>query len=210
MKMRISYPKIWQQEDDSISIYYASLLMKYGISEHAVDWGSKESQELRFKILAEIGELSGTKILDVGCGLADFYSWLAEHGISVEYNGIDITAAMIKNAASRYPELSLSVGNLLNDFKINENEYDYVFASGIFYRRFEAPYRFFEDMISQMYRLCTKGVAFNSLSMWSAKKTAKEFYADPIKIITLCNKITHKIIFNHNYLPNDFTIYLYK
>jgi ubiquinone/menaquinone biosynthesis C-methylase UbiE len=208
--MRINYLKIWQLEDDSISSYYESLLTKYGVSEHAVDWGSKESQNLRFKILAEIGELSGTKILDVGCGLADFYDWLAERGISVEYNGIDITAAMIEKATSRFPDLSLSVGNLLKNNNINHNEYDYVFASGIFYRRFKAPYRFFEDMISQMYKLCAKGVAFNSLSTWSAKKTAKEFFADPIKIMTLCNKITHKIIFKHNYLPNDFTIYLYK
>ncbi len=208
--MQINYPKIWQQEDNSICSYYTSLITEYGMCTRSLDWGSKKSQELRFKILVEIGELNGTKILDVGCGLADFYNWLNKHGISVEYTGIDITPAMIEKAALRFPDLSLSVGNLLKDYLKTQNEYDYVFASGIFYRRIEAPYEFFKNMILQMYKICTKGVAFNSLSAWSTKKNKKEFYADPIKIITICKKITKKVIFRHDYFPNDFTIYLCK
>lgn len=208
--MQINFPKIWQQEDDGICSYYTRLLKKFGVSARSLNWGSKKSQELRFRVLAEIGELKGAKILDVGCGLADFYNWLSKQGISAEYAGIDITAAMIENAILRFPDLSLSVGNLLKDFKKIESEYDYVFASGIFYRRIEAPYEFFENMVLKMYSLCVKGVAFNSLSAWSTKKNDKEFYADPVKIITICKKITKKFIFRHDYLPNDFTIYLCK
>jgi ubiquinone/menaquinone biosynthesis C-methylase UbiE len=208
--MQINYHKIWQQEDHSICSYYTKLLTKYGISERSLDWGSIKSQEIRFKVLAEIGVLEGAKILDVGCGLADFYYWLCKRKVLVDYTGIDITPAMIEKAALRFPDLPLSVGNLLRDFPKTENEYDYVFACGIFYRRSEAAYEFFEDMILKMYRLCVKGVAFNSLSTWSTKKNVKEFYADPLKTMAMCKKITPKIIFKHNYLPNDFTIYLYK
>ncbi len=197
--------------DDELNIkYFTELINKYEVCVRSVDWGSKESQELRFRILAEIGELKGAKILDVGCGLADFYNWISKHGISVDYAGIDITAAMIEKAALRFPDLSLSVGNLLKDFPKTENKYDYIFASGIFYRRIKAPYEFFENMILQMYRLCAKGVALNSLSAWSSNKNGKEFYADPLKIMAMCKKITPKIIFRHDYLPNDFTIYLFK
>ena len=208
--MQLKYPKIWQLEDDTIDSYYTGLLKKYGISTQSLDWGGKNSQELRFRVFSEIGDLNGCSVLDVGCGLADFNKWLVKNGILVKYSGIDITAAMIEKAILRFPELSLSVTNLLTDFPGKENEFDYVFASGIFYRRSKGRYKFLEDMVRQMYRLCSIGMAFNTLSVWSKDKNGVEFYADPVKIIDVCKKITHKIIFRHDYLPNDFTICLFK
>jgi hypothetical protein len=117
---------------------------------------------------------------------------------------------MVERAALRFPHLRLYVSNLLTDDLEKNNEYDYIFASGIFTFRTSASYKFVENMVLKMYGLCTKGLAFNSLSAWSLKKNVDEFYADPIKIINLCKKISKRVLFRHDYLPNDFSLYIYK
>ena len=39
-------------------------------------WGSKKSQDLRFKILIDRWNLENKSILDIGCGFGDFYFFL--------------------------------------------------------------------------------------------------------------------------------------
>ena len=41
-----------------------------------IGWGSKSSQNLRFKILSNKFNLNNKSILDLGCGYGDFYSFL--------------------------------------------------------------------------------------------------------------------------------------
>ena len=68
------------QEKQNIKIY-KKLYKRYGNSFKSLDWGSKEKQMLRFKILSKIGNLNKKKILDVGCGFGDFNLWLKKKRI---------------------------------------------------------------------------------------------------------------------------------
>src|SRR5688572_31025014 len=56
--------------------HYDALVARHGLSHKALDWGSRDSQELRFSVLAAIADLRGCSVLDVGCGLADFCAFL--------------------------------------------------------------------------------------------------------------------------------------
>ena len=64
------------KDEKRIKKLYNNLFRKFKYSYKSLDWGSKKNQLLRFKILAEIGNLRGKKILDVGCGFGDFLFWL--------------------------------------------------------------------------------------------------------------------------------------
>jgi hypothetical protein len=65
--------------------------------------------------------------------------------------------------------------------------------------------------IEKMFQLSKKGIAFNSLSTWSKKINKNEYYADPLELISaIKTKLSKKIIFRHDYLPNDFSLYVYK
>ncbi|MCS7077531.1 MAG: GNAT family N-acetyltransferase, partial [Bacteroidia bacterium] len=188
--------------------YYSKLVKIYGNDIRSLNWGSRASQELRFKIFTEIGDLQGKKILDVGCGLCDFYEYLTRNKIYVDYKGIDITPEMIELSQKRFPELKLEIKDILVEKEVET--YDYVFASGIFYLIEVAPSDFMKKMIKTMFELTNFGLAFNSLSAWASQKEEKEFYAEPTEVINFCRSLTNKIIFKHHYHPADFTIFLYK
>lgn len=197
-------------DDDSFNNQvYADLLAKHGHSFKSLNWGSFKSQQLRFKILSDIGLQAGDSVLDIGCGLADYYLWLSNNIPGVDYSGIDLSPSMINQAVKRFPELSLRSGTIFdNPFK--ELKFDYVFASGIFYLRKESPESYLFSTIKAMFDHCNKGVAFNSLSTWSSSQTPGEFYANPSSVIDFCRSLTPYVVLRHDYHPCDFTVYITK
>lgn len=201
--------KALHPDDEKTISHYQSLLKKHGETYRALDWGSLESQQKRFEALAGIGMAAGDRVLDVGCGLADLNAWLIEHIPGVEYSGIDLTPGMVKSAQARFPNVKVS-NNTIFDLDSSFKTFDYLVASGIFVFRQENPRDYMFSTIKAMYKICTKGISFNSLSAWARNKSPNEFYADPANLIDFCKIITPKVVLRHDYHPADFTVYMYK
>src|SRR5262245_18456396 len=103
----------WTRDDESTVAYFTRLVERHGTDPRALDWGSRESQRLRFAVLAGVGPLGGASVLDVGCGQGDLLDWLRESGIDAQYAGVDITPPMVEVARRRFPGASFEVRNLL-------------------------------------------------------------------------------------------------
>lgn len=195
-----------KEEKVAANINYSQLLKKHGLSHKSLHWGSRDSQFKRFQILAEIGDLGRGSVLDVGCGLCDLYSYLCETGANVDYHGIDLEADMIAASRERFASLDLSVGDVLD--LDGDAQYDYVVSSGIF--------TYFPDenaifrAVGAMFEHARKGVAFNALSPWANNLHDGEINPDPLRLISKCTDLTTKLVLRHDYMPHDFTIYLYK
>jgi Trans-aconitate methyltransferase len=188
--------------------FYSSLLDKHGLNPQSLNWGSQQSQETRFKILAGIAELKNQSILDVGCGLGDFYNWLKVEEKDTVYHGIDITPKMIETASARFPGVRFDIGTV--EDIVEDESYDFVFASGIFYLVENEPYSFMKKTILKMLSISKKGIAFNSLSAWADSKTKGEFYASPGETLEYCKTLSPYVVLRHDYHPADFTVYIYK
>jgi 2-polyprenyl-3-methyl-5-hydroxy-6-metoxy-1,4-benzoquinol methylase len=201
---------LWRKDNKKNIRYFTSLTTKYGIDIKALDWGSLESQQLRFAVLSQVGVLNGTSVLDVGCGMGDFYNWLQKKGFDIKYTGIDITPKMIEISRKRFPGICFEQKDLLDVKKKTFKSYDYVFTSGIFTYRQNEPFDFLKEMVKQMFKICRKAIVFNSLSCWAETKVDGEFYADPIKTLIFCRFLTPWVVLRHDYHPRDFTIYMYK
>ena len=199
----------WDAENKRIVEFYDGLVERYGIDPRALDWGSRESQELRFSALTGIGELGGTTILDVGCGMADLLDYLQRNRTNVDYTGYDLSPAMVNLARQRFPQIRLEVCDLMAEPEPSLR-FDYVLSSGIFYLRQAMPMVYLEAMVRRMFALCRRGVAFNTLSTKALQRHGDEFYADPAEVLTICLEITPRAVLRHDYLPNDFTVYLYR
>ena len=191
--------------------FFNKKAITFGDSPKALDWSSSRTQKIRFRVLSEIGQLEGKRILDVGCGLADFYDFLRKNHINVEYTGIDVSEKLILLAKKKYPEINVRVSDVMTDMKLKR--YDYVFGSGIHNLKLSDSKQRLKDILQRMFELCFIGAATNMLNIWYKEKNriADHIYlADPIEIINYCRSITDYFLFRTDYLPNDFTLFLYR
>jgi Methylase involved in ubiquinone/menaquinone biosynthesis len=200
------------RDADTIRItkHFSSLLASHGMSPQSLDWGSQQTQEARFAALADIADLANTAILDVGCGLADLHAWLLARGVPHRYTGVDVTQAMAAQAAARFPDAEVLHAEALKAAGLEDRQFDYVFASGIFYLRQNDPMAYLQSAVAKMFAMCRRGIAFNSLSSWSSRQDPQEFYADPLLTAAHCRTLSSRLVLRHDYHPGDFTIYLYR
>jgi SAM-dependent methyltransferase len=197
----------FRRDDERNSTLYRTLVAEHGLSHRALNWGSRESQETRFRVIAGIGIDPEASILDVGCGTGDFLAYLRRMGHRGAYTGIDLTPAMVETARQRFPDARFAVATLL-DWDTGAGA-DFVVASGLFYSRREAPETYMAAAVERMFTLCAKGLAFNSLSSFADRPAAAaEFRADPLAVVQACRRLTPFVALRHDYHPGDFTLYL--
>jgi SAM-dependent methyltransferase len=183
-----------------ITKYYSDSL-NASESYKKVKWGSKASQQLRFKILTEISlSIFNSRVLDYGCGTGELCAFLELFSFSGEYSGYDLLLPMIEEAKKKHPSYYFSDN-------LPQSDIEFVVASGIF--TLSSPQEMYTE-IRKMFELSSKGVAFNSLSSWASKIEKGEFYANPIQTIAFCRTLTPKVVLRHDYMVHDFTVYLYK
>lgn len=191
-----------------VAAHYDRLVERYGGSHHALDYGSRKSQRIRFDVLASGLALADKRVLDVGCGMADFKSYLDERGIACTYAGVDASARMVAEARKRHEKVALTVGDILAPGI--GTPCDVALANGIFYLLGERADVLQREIIEHMWELAEDAVAFTSLSSWAPEQSEGEYLADPIALLRFCRTLTPWVRLRHDYLPHDFTIFLYK
>jgi RimJ/RimL family protein N-acetyltransferase/SAM-dependent methyltransferase len=185
--------------------HYLPLLQRHGPTYQAVDWGSAQGQALRFRMLLEIGNVTAASLLDVGCGIGHLASHLKEINFRGNYIGFDLVPEMVQTASTLHPGWMFRADDLLATH--DGPAVDYVVGSGLFTFASRA---WLEQTVRQMFERCRIGVAFNSLSGWSENKQPGEFYADPTATLEFCRTLTPWVVLRHDYMPHDFTIYMYR
>lgn len=197
-------------DDAKVAQFFNSRAAQFGDAVEALDWGSRRTQQIRFGILADIGNLNGASILDVGCGLADFFAFLQDRGLQVRYTGIDLAEDLIGIARGKYPQLDLRTANILEQ---EIGTFDYVFGSGIHYFKVDDNIQRSETLLGRMFELCRIGVGTNMISSerLTAEALADHVYAfEPSQALAMGRRVADYVVLRQDYLPHDLTLYLYK
>ena len=197
-------------EEDKIETIrrYENRLKQFGYDVKSLGWRTKRQQYLRFEILAEIGDLNNSSVLDLGCGFGDFYDFLLEKGIKVDYTGYEISRKLIEIARERHPELKFEVKDILRE-PINRS-FDYVVSSGIFNHKMSNNDLFIKEIFRKTFEICNIGIAHNMLSSYVDYMDSELYYASPIKIFDFCKTLSRRVTLRHDYMPFEFTVYVYK
>lgn len=196
---------------DIIREHHTGLLERFGKDDPRVVWNSRESQEARFAVLVEVGDLHHATILDVGCGLGDFWAYLKRKNIDfADYLGLDINPQMIVSAREKYPAARFEERDLMRS-PLLPNQFDYVFASGIFNMVIPGWERMTFQTLRHMFETSRRGVAVNFLSRLSGNSNPAARYSLPSEILPFVEReLTHRFALRHDYRANDFTVFLYK
>jgi len=205
-----------EKEKKALIDLYEKRLDKYGMDIKTVGWSSISQQLARFEALIQIADLTNKTLLDVGCGFGDLYEYLTRKNIKIKmYKGIDFSSKMIEIAKDKYSNSKNAEFEVFNLFESNIDEdfkkgYDYVVASGIFSFPIKDNVGYFQKMVRKMFEISNFGVGVNMPTSYVDYKDEDLFYFEPEEVFSFCKSITKRVSLIHNYMPYEFTVYLYK
>ncbi len=204
---------------DHITEWFTEEFKKKGSTAQGVGWRDPRTQELRYNALLDIfSNLSNidnkVSVMEMGCAYGHIVHTLKEKlGTNLQsYTGLDINSLAISKAQHIFQnEKNISFEN---KGKI-ESYADYIIASGLFGFKGENDNksweRYIENTLKDFHTWGRLGFAINFLSNKSRTYDERFYYADPSKIFSMCQQnYGYKVILNHSYLQNDFTIIVYK
>ncbi|HEX8923230.1 MAG TPA: methyltransferase [Patescibacteria group bacterium] len=205
-----------QQFNTRIIRFFGDQLAVYGPdSPGALAWTSKDTQFTRFSILTQVGNLQDHSLLDVGSGLGDLYGFLLENNINNVYTGIELSPDHYRHSLQKYPGINVIHADFI-DYSFKQI-FDYVLCSGTFNALYPDHRRYLQTAVKKMFSLARTGIAFNLLN--NAKEPSnidkdpqdiELAYVDPAFILSFIRSLTDRFVIRHDYLDNDFTVYLYR
>lgn len=185
--------------------FYTSAIEMHGISAQGVNWSSKETQTIRFRIILDIlnKNLSKFSIVDAGCGFGDFYNYLVKKKKKPKkYIGIDSLVDMY-SIASQKTGCEILIADITKD-KLPKADFYVCSGAMNVLNKFETHL-----FMRNCYDSCTKAFVFNILH---GKKESDTYnYLSTLDIKNIANKLgVNKIIFKDNYLDGDITVGFFK
>lgn len=198
------------KDKEKIILRYEGRLKEFGAKQRALGW-LKGRQRFRFHYLQQIEDFSEKdSVLDVGCAYGDLMPHLKEAGWDGKYSGVDIVPGLISEAQKRYPGIDAKVVDIIEDNY--SQKADWVFCSGCLTSKTEEidSYVHLEQMLTKMFEICNKGVSVNFCSPIVDFESEVNFHPDMSKLIAIISKLTNRFTLRHDYMPFEFTVYLYK
>jgi len=123
-----------EQDKKRIIERYRARFEEYGEGIRALRSGNRRRQKIRFDVLYTLGDMNNSSVLDLGCGFADFYSYLKKRGVRrVRYTGYDIVPEFIELDRRKYPEAKFEVRDMQEDPP--KRKFDYIVSSQTFNNR---------------------------------------------------------------------------
>lgn len=194
-------------KDYIISVFDRQLMM-YGDRSDAVGWSSR-GQALRYRAMLDVGEIRNSKVLDFGCGKGDFYGFLMEKEIQVDYAGFDINEKLIGLANQKYPAVDFRVFDI--DREALDNDFDYIFLCGVFNLKVSGIDETIKNTLITLFQHCKKALAFNALSSHEPHKDIQLHYSSPEDILHFTEKnLSPHVSLRKDRIPYDFTLFVYR
>ena len=200
----------------SVAEYYSNKVLTHGATPRGADWNSAEGQQLRFNTLLRILPASSepTNLDDYGCGYGALFDYLRSSiHQTVDYLGLDVSAAMIAEAHACHPMDTAR----FNHGSASPRRADFAVASGIFNVRLKTAVGDWEkhiaDTLDAMHAGTVRGFAFNCLTSYSDPPKRQEhlYYGDPCFYFDLCKqRYAHNVALLHDYGLYEFTILVRK
>ncbi len=188
--------------------FYNFHLQKFGDRPEALRW-TPQGQLRRYVTLAEISpDLTGSTVLDYGCGTGDLYRFLKRRGIDVRYTGVDINRNFIELARQKYPECEFRVMDISEDSL--EGYYDYIFICGVFNLLVPGVKEDLKEALVMLFKHCNKGLALSALSSHAPIKDPELNYTSPEEMVQFSlEHLSPYLALRHDRIQYDFTLYIY-
>ena len=191
---------------------YEARLQEFGYSPETLGWGKHGRQILRFAILTEYAlSMPESSVLDVGCGFADLYDFLTQHGWYGKYTGIDIVPSLLKIGWERHPDLDLRELDITSD-NVSLETYDFTIASGVLNAKLKIGdnQNHIVNVLKAMYRYTRVAVCADFLSTYVDFQKPGSWHTDPGWALGVAKKLSPRVLLRHDYMPFEFALFIFK
>ncbi len=193
-----------KQVDNGLINRYSTRLKQFGNDPRTLGWDTQKNQWARFEVASKSIDMTGSSILDVGCGLGDFHHYLNQNNIRIsEYIGLDINPDLIQHCRELDPETQYEEGNLLT-LSPQHQSVDIVCIFGVLNFRFREINNetFAREMLTKAFKIARKAVVVDMLSTQSDHDYPIEdfvYYYEPSKMLDFAFTLTPHIQMRHDY-----------
>lgn len=195
---------------DAVRTYWDERATRHGDDCVKIE-SSKRAQRMRFESFVLSHELAGRSILDVGCGTGDLLEHLDARGVKCSYHGVDLSGEMIGAAQAKHRSGTFEAANILDWDPSNEaRRFDYVVSFAIHNVRVPGGRELLEKLTRQQFALCRVAAHVDLLTdrFQGFDPHIQPWRAE--EILTLALSITPYVVLRHDYLPNDFSVTMYR
>lgn len=183
---------------------YRRLLDQFGRSPRALGWGNSHHQSVRFEAATSLVNFHGERLLDIGCGFADFYLFLKNRNCQpLSYRGLDINEHLLAIARRENPEAQFECRNILTD-PMEEASADVTVMFGLLNFRLKeiSNYDYAKEMIQKAWLSCRKALVVDMLSAYREPSYPVEdfvFYYEPEIMFQFAQTLTPHVTLKHDY-----------
>jgi SAM-dependent methyltransferase len=188
---------------------YQERIAKHGATFASLNSGDEQKQELRHRVLASALRGDSPSILEVGCGLADFYSHLLRNHQSCSYRGYDIVPEYIAECRRNYPQADFDLRNVFVEGI--EGTYDTIIMSQVLNNRYAKSdnMQVMQRALNLAFQHTRVSVAVDMLSTYVEFRNPDLFYYSPEEIFRMAKAIAPRVVIRHDYRAFEFCVHLY-
>ncbi|MCH2203936.1 MAG: class I SAM-dependent methyltransferase [Fuerstiella sp.] len=190
--------------DRTLNERYSGRLERFGDDPRTLGWDTRASQQVRFALACREIDFDGKTVLDVGCGLADFRSYLSESGHDCSrYVGVDINPDLLIECQQKCPHDTFLTGNLLID-ELPDAKADCGVMFGVLNFRFSNMdnLTFAKSMITAAFARVNQALVFDLLTVIRDETYPEEdfvYYYNPADILDFVFTLTPHVTLRHDY-----------
>ena len=196
-------------DKENIISRYRDRLQQFGPGIKSLASGTVERRNIRFGLLSNVGELEGATILDIGSGLGDFYQYLKDNKIKVEYTGYDLSPDLISIAKEKFPEATFEVRDIQTEGIAGK--YDYIVSSQTFNFRLanEDNNELVKSFLKISLESCLKGLCFDFITSYVDYREDHLFYYSPEELFAYAKSLTKRVSLSHESELFEFALYMF-
>jgi len=127
------------------------------------------------------------------------------------YTGLDIVDPFIESNRIRFPEARFDKVDIFRA-PLDVFEPDIVFMSQVFNNKYKDSdnEEIAREAIRRFFAIARVGLAIDFMTSYVDYTEAELYYFSPEKIVAFAKTLTRMVALRHDYLPFEFTLFLYK
>ena len=188
---------------------YQRRIAEHGPTFASLNSGSEEKQALRHSVHATALRGENPSVLEIGCGLGDFYRYLLGRHRTCTYYGYDIVPEYINACRREFPQCHFEVRNIF--LEGIDGIYDTVVMSQVLNNRYQKSdnMQVMRRALELAFQHTRTSVSVDMLSTYVDFRNSELFYYSPDEIFRVAKAISPRVIIRHDFRAFEFCVQMF-